>query len=188
MSFEFQRSIAFEYQRTIRLADTNATGAIDFTRGLTFCHEAYEASLEAMGIEGHSFFAPSNIAVPIIHAEIDLRGTVACREVIVVRLSPQLLDPHSFEVTYRITSAAGHLIASALTRHVCLERSSQQRCALLPELTRWLQQFSETSHSVSYALTDAPPLSVNGVPDGDERHGANGAAHSPENGHVSVPG
>lgn len=149
MTFEFRQTVAFEYQRTIHLADTDALGIVYFSNGLVFCHEAYEASLEAMGIDVRTFFAQSSVAVPVVHAEIDFRLPLHCRATITIQLSPQLLDSHSFEISYRMTNTEGRLVATGLTRHVCLEHISRQRCALLPELTRWLQQFSDAVHHLN---------------------------------------
>ncbi|MBF2033986.1 MAG: acyl-CoA thioesterase [Leptolyngbyaceae cyanobacterium T60_A2020_046] len=148
MSFEFRKTVAFEYQRTVRLADTDAAGVTYFANVLTFCHEAYEASLEAIGIDVRSFFAQSSVSVPIVYAEIDFRRPLYSGDVVVIQLSPQALDSHSFETTYRLSTQDGRLVATALTRHVCLELATRQRCALLPELTHWLQQFSEVTHAI----------------------------------------
>ena len=46
----------FEYPRTIRFADTDAAGVVYFAQILSICHEAYEASLQASGIELRQFF------------------------------------------------------------------------------------------------------------------------------------
>lgn len=61
--------MAFIYDRTIHFSETDSAGVVYFANILTLCHEAYEASLVASGIELRSFFSSKEIAVPITHAE-----------------------------------------------------------------------------------------------------------------------
>ncbi|MFZ9683665.1 MAG: 1,4-dihydroxy-2-naphthoyl-CoA hydrolase, partial [Cephaloticoccus sp.] len=45
----------FIYERTIRLAETDAAGIVYFANYLGLCHEAYEAALAAAGLPVQSF-------------------------------------------------------------------------------------------------------------------------------------
>ncbi|MFS8118916.1 MAG: acyl-CoA thioesterase, partial [Microcoleus sp.] len=42
--------MSFSYTRTVRFQDTDAAGVVYFANVLAMCHEAYEASLAASGI------------------------------------------------------------------------------------------------------------------------------------------
>ena len=63
--------MGFRYERTVRLADTDAAGVVYFARVLSICHEAYEASLAAAGVPLASWIRKGTIALPIVHAHAD---------------------------------------------------------------------------------------------------------------------
>ncbi|GBO54686.1 1,4-dihydroxy-2-naphthoyl-CoA hydrolase in phylloquinone biosynthesis [Pseudanabaena sp. lw0831] len=133
---------AFIYNRTIRFCDTDAAGVVYFANGLSICHEAYEASLVASGIELKSFFRGGAIAVPITHASIDFFKPMFCGDRIVVSLVKTLLSPESFQIEYQlffdIESVEKKAIAKALTKHVCIDPSTRKRFNLSQDLLKWL--------------------------------------------------
>lgn len=47
----------FVYHRTIRFQDTDSAGVVYFANTLAMCHEAYEESLMASGIQVQKFLA-----------------------------------------------------------------------------------------------------------------------------------
>ena len=53
------------YQRTIRLADTDAAGIVFFANYLVLCHEAYESALSAAGLPVQEFITSGDVIVPI---------------------------------------------------------------------------------------------------------------------------
>jgi 1,4-dihydroxy-2-naphthoyl-CoA hydrolase len=134
----------YTYCRTIRFADTDAAGVVYFANVLSICHEAYEASLAAAGIELNRFFRSELAAVPIVHAEIDYFQPMRCGEQYEVEVSPTLLKPDKFEVQYRIRAldqiaqADDRVIGRATTIHLCIEPQSRQRLPLPLELQQWL--------------------------------------------------
>ncbi len=132
----------FIYDRTIHFRDTDAAGVVYFANGLSICHEAYEASLAASGIELQSFFRGGAIAVPITQASIDFFKPMFCGDRIVVSLVKTLLSPESFQIEYQlffdIESVEKKAIASALTKHVCINPSTRKRCNLSQALLKWL--------------------------------------------------
>jgi len=144
----------FEYPRTIRFADTDAAGVVYFAQILSICHEAYEASLQASGIELRQFFSRGAIAVPIIHTAADFRRPLLCGDAITVQLTPTQTGNDSFEIQYEVLQAGGKVAAIASTRHVCIDTATRQRHPLTPELTQWLQRWSPAGP----APTDATPL------------------------------
>jgi 1,4-dihydroxy-2-naphthoyl-CoA hydrolase len=132
----------FVYDRTIHFRDTDSAGVVYFANGLSICHEAYEASLVASGIELQSFFRGGAIAVPITHASIDFFKPMFCGDRIVVSLVKTLLSPDSFQIEYQLfldlESDEKKAIAKALTKHVCINPSTRKRCNLSQALLKWL--------------------------------------------------
>ncbi|MCA6502179.1 MAG: acyl-CoA thioesterase [Pseudanabaena sp.] len=133
---------AFIYDRTIHFRDTDAAGVVYFANGLSICHEAYETSLAASGIELKSFFRGGAIAVPITQASIDFFKPMFCGDRIVVSLVKTLLSPESFQIEYQlffdIESVEKKAIAKALTKHVCIDPTTRKRCNLSPDLLKWI--------------------------------------------------
>lgn len=142
----------FSYRRVIRFHETDAAGVVYFANLLTLCHEAYEASLAAAGIEVKGFFSgQGGMAVPIVHASADFLAPLHCGDVILVVLTPRQLGPHSFEVAYRVEAAASapatgllpssepeRSLAVATTRHVCIGLENRRRQPLPSSLLDWL--------------------------------------------------
>ena len=136
-------NLPFIYDRTIYFRDTDAAGVVYFANGLSICHEAYEASLAASGIEIKSFFRGGVIAVPITHASIDFFKPMFCGDRIAVSLVKTLLSPDSFQIEYQLffdlESDEKKAIASALTKHVCIDSITRKRCNLSQDLMKWIE-------------------------------------------------
>lgn len=133
--------MAFVYHRTIRFKDTDAAGVVYFANVLSICHESYEASLADTGIELETFFGKGELAVPIIHADIDFRQPLKCGDRITVHLTAQAIDEHRFSVRYQI-SATDRPAATAQTTHICINRD-RRRAPLPPQLQHWLHLHGE---------------------------------------------
>lgn len=130
----------FIYQRTVRFQDTDAAGVVYFANVLTMCHEAYEESLTTSGINIKSFFSNPNVAIPIVHANVDFFRPMFCGDKVSIHLSPCQLGNNNFEINYIIMSADKRL-AKAITRHVCINPVSRSRQELSNEMMLWLQQW-----------------------------------------------
>jgi 1,4-dihydroxy-2-naphthoyl-CoA hydrolase len=131
--------LSFTYHRTIRFSDTDAAGVVYFANVLSICHEAYESSLAASGIELASFFSNPAEVIPIIHASVDFLRPMVCGDAIVIRLTPQLLNENKFEIAYEIVAALSEqLLAKAMTRHVCIEPTTRKKLQLPDEILEWL--------------------------------------------------
>ncbi|MEA5488291.1 MULTISPECIES: acyl-CoA thioesterase [Pseudanabaena] len=136
-------NLPFIYDRTIHFCDTDAAGVVYFANGLSICHEAYEASLAASGIELQSFFRGGAIAVPITHASIDFFKPMICGDRIAVSLVKTLLSPDSFQIEYQLffdlESGEKKAIAKALTKHICIDSITRKRCNLSQDLMKWIE-------------------------------------------------
>jgi 1,4-dihydroxy-2-naphthoyl-CoA hydrolase len=131
--------------RTVRFGDTDAAGVMHFARLLSWCHEAYEESLERFGLTATETFptpaAGLPVALPIVHCSADFCRPLVCGDPLTIALSPRRLDPGGFEVRYRF-STGGQTAATGLTRHLAIDSRSRQRCPLPAPINRWLEASS----------------------------------------------
>ena len=132
------RDSVFTYRRIIRFQETDAAGVVYFANILNLCHEAYEAALADAGIDVRTFFGGAALAVPIVHASVDFRRPLYCGDDVAIALSTHMLDNSNFEIRYCLTNTEEKTVATALTRHVCIDSASRQRQPVSSELAQWL--------------------------------------------------
>ncbi|NEP42916.1 MAG: acyl-CoA thioesterase [Okeania sp. SIO2H7] len=132
--------MSFSYFRTVRFQDTDAAGVVYFANVLAICHEAYEASLAAYGIDLKAFFCNSKSAIPIVNARVDFYRPMFCGEDLIVELVPEKLSDNEFEIAYQIfiSDAKNKPAAKAMTKHVCINPESRKRQILSEEMMEWL--------------------------------------------------
>ena len=132
----------FTYQRTIRFADTDAAAVVYFPNFLSICHEAYEESLAAAGIELNTFFAAQRVMVPVSKAAAEYLRPLACGDRVSITLSakPAGSDGYSVEYEVRRLGPPDKLAARVRTEHVCIGAQTRERQALPALLAHWLAQ------------------------------------------------
>ncbi|MBW4561464.1 MAG: acyl-CoA thioesterase [Mojavia pulchra JT2-VF2] len=128
----------FTYNRSVRFQDTDAAGVVYFANVLAICHEAYEESLAASGINLKVFFSNPTVAFPIVHANVDFLRPIFCGDKLIVSLMPQKLGLDKFEIAYEIT-VSDVLVAKAITRHVCIDAISRSKQEFPSEINQWLE-------------------------------------------------
>lgn len=134
--------MVFVHQRIVHFQETDAAGVVYFANVLTFCHEAYEASLAATGIDLKTFFGGSDLAVPVVHASVDFWQPMYCGDRVSLHLTPTQRDRSRFEIQYQLYLPTSEKpISQALTRHVCIDATTRQRVELSAALTHWLTQW-----------------------------------------------
>jgi 1,4-dihydroxy-2-naphthoyl-CoA hydrolase len=133
----------FTYNRTVRFQDTDAAGVVYFANVLAMCHEAYEASLAASGINLKTFFSNPQLAMPIIHATVDFYRPMFAGDRLIIQLRPKQVASDEFEIGYQVFSepVADQSAAKAITKHVCIDAVSRTRKQLSKELMQWLKPF-----------------------------------------------
>ncbi|MEG4996929.1 acyl-CoA thioesterase [Microcoleus sp. B4-D4] len=133
----------FTYNRTVRFQDTDAAGVVYFTNVLAMCHEAYEESLAASGINLKAFFSNREAALPVIHATVDFYRPMFAGDRLIIQLTPKQIAGDEFEIAYQVFSGelAGKSAAKALTKHVCIDAVTRTRQQLSEDLIQWLRQF-----------------------------------------------
>jgi 1,4-dihydroxy-2-naphthoyl-CoA hydrolase len=130
----------FTYSRTVRFADTDAAGVVFFANYLAFCHEAYEESLAASGIELQSFFRSTNVIVPISKSEASHLRPLRPGDKLRISVTPQLLSENSFAIDYEIVRLTPPVkVASRVrTEHVATSTQEKKRVPLPPSLGAWV--------------------------------------------------
>ena len=128
--------------RSVRFGDTDAAGVMHFPRLFSWCHEAYEESLERFGLTAAEIFprpehSPA-VALPVVHCSADYQRPLACGDALTIALRPERIDPGCFALHYRF-SRSGEPVAQALTRHLAIDSLSRRRCALPAGIQRWLE-------------------------------------------------
>ncbi|MTJ30973.1 thioesterase family protein [Aphanizomenon sp. UHCC 0183] len=133
--------MAFTYYYTVRFQDTDAAGVVYFANILRICHEAYEVSLAASGINLKSFFTNPSVAFPIVHANVDFLRPMYCGDNLMISLLAEKIGLDKFEITYEIIIDEV-VVAKAITRHVCIDINSRNKLELPNYMNHWL----ETNH------------------------------------------
>jgi 1,4-dihydroxy-2-naphthoyl-CoA hydrolase len=129
--------MGFVYDRTIRFSDTDAAGVVYFANLMSICHEAYEASLVAAGVDIQEFFRGESVAVPIVHSSMDFRRPLRCGEAVQVELTVAVLGASGFEITYQLT-LEGTSVAWGQTRHLCIDSKERVKLPFPLHLNLWL--------------------------------------------------
>lgn len=133
--------MSFIFTRTVRFQDTDAAGVVYFANILSICHEAWEESLAASGIELQLFFRNQTFATPIIHTSSDFFRPLYCGDRLTIHLTPQQLSSDTFEVNYQVFNPAEKLVAQVTIKHICINSVSRKRQELPTEIKQWLQMY-----------------------------------------------
>lgn len=132
----------FSYHRTVRFADTDAAGVVFFANYLAICHEAYEESLAAAGIDLAAFFRDTGVVVPVAKSAADYLRPLQPGDKLRVALVPVSLSENSFAIDYELfrLGAVEKLAARVRTEHVATSPAKRARVPLPPALAAWVAQ------------------------------------------------
>ncbi len=130
------------YERQIRFADVDGAGFVYFSNYLSICHEAYEASVAAAGLELRSLFAAHQLLIPIAKCQSQFLGPLQSGDRVRVEFTRKVSGPDSFTLNYRVLNAgAGNkLVAVAFTDHVAIDLQTLERKPLPEAFVAWLNQ------------------------------------------------
>jgi 1,4-dihydroxy-2-naphthoyl-CoA hydrolase len=134
--------MSFIYHRTVHFADTDSAGVVFFANHLRICHEAYEESLSAHGIDLKTFFAVNGVVIPVTRSEADYRRPLSCGDRLSVIVRPKPLSENSYEISFEITrlEPPSKIAAVVRTEHVCIDSETRERCLLPGSLSEWVKQ------------------------------------------------
>jgi 1,4-dihydroxy-2-naphthoyl-CoA hydrolase len=129
------------YQRTVHFADTDAAGVVFFANYAAICHEAYEESLAAAGINLSEFFRDMGIVVPVSKCESEYLRPLLCGDRVRVDLRPKALSDNSFEISFELTRLGppDKVAARVRTEHVCIDSKTRARRPLAGALAQWVR-------------------------------------------------
>lgn len=136
--------MGYVFEHQVRFHETDGAGVVYFATELVICHMAYEASLEATGLNLGAFFRAETLAYPIVHTSMDYRRPLHCGDRVAIHLLPTRLDDSSFEVQYQL-KLQNQVVAQAVTRHVCIEVAHRRRSSLPTAMEHWLEQWGDRS-------------------------------------------
>ncbi|MBW4480918.1 MAG: acyl-CoA thioesterase [Tildeniella torsiva UHER 1998/13D] len=136
--------MGYVFEHQVRFHETDGAGVVYFANELAICHVAYEASLEAAGLDVGAFFRAEVLAYPIVHTSMDYRRPLRCGDRVTIHLTPTRLDDSSFEIQYQL-KLEDKAVAQAMTRHVCIEVASRRRSSLPTEMEQWLARWGDNS-------------------------------------------
>lgn len=130
----------FTYRRTIHFPDTDAAGVVFFPNYLAICHEAYEESLAALGIEVRSFFSDNGTIVPVSKCSAEYLRPLFCGDQVEVSVEPSLITPDTYAIEFEMTKLGrpNKLAAHLRTCHVCIDSQTRERAPLPPSLAAWV--------------------------------------------------
>lgn len=130
----------FTYQRTVRFADTDAAGVVFFANYPAICHEAYEESLAASGIELHRFFSDTGVVVPIVKSTAEYLRPLHPGDKLRIAIAPESLSENSFAIRYEVyrIGPPEKLAARVYTEHVAASRTQRGRVPLPSALAAWI--------------------------------------------------
>ena len=74
--------MAFKNDITVRLSRTDSGRVLYFAEYLSLCHETYEAYLDSVGFSVARIIDEGEFAMPIVHAETDLKAPAFVSDVL----------------------------------------------------------------------------------------------------------
>ena len=107
----------FRFATTVKLYDTDASGALFFAQQFRLAHDACEAFLVAAGISVQS---KSATLFPIVHAEADYAARLCWGDAVTVEVRPGRVGTTSFGMRYRLRKSDGIVAGTVETVHVAI--------------------------------------------------------------------
>ncbi len=131
----------FAYQRTIHFSDTDAAGVVFFPNYFAICHEAYEESLAAAGIDLQTFFSDHGVVVPVTTSRAEYLRPLTCGNRVRVTLAATPVEDHRYTIAFELhrLGPPDKLAARVHTTHLCISSRTRERLPLPAPLAAWLR-------------------------------------------------
>jgi YbgC/YbaW family acyl-CoA thioester hydrolase len=107
----------FRFATTVKLYDTDATGALFFAAQFRLIHDACEAFLTAADFSVRG--KPATL-FPIVHAEADYVAPLRWGDAVAVEVRPGRVGKTSFGLCYRLIKNDGTVAGTVATVHVAV--------------------------------------------------------------------
>lgn len=134
--------MAFQYDITIKLYDTDAAGLLFFGHQFRIVHDAYQAFMEQNGFNFAEILKQGEILVPIVHTEADYLEPVVVGDELTIEMNATKISEHSFVLSYDLRRADSTSVGTVQTVHVTVDRASGQKTALPASLREALQSIA----------------------------------------------
>lgn len=119
----------FHYQFITRIHDIDAAGVMFFGRFFYHIHDAYESFLNHHQL-GISDILKTEYILPISHTEADYKAPIFLNEQISIEIFLQDIKDNEFILNYRLIDTKEIIRATAITQHICLNKSTKKRTEL----------------------------------------------------------
>lgn len=125
----------FSYALTVQLHHTDAYGIIFFANQFKFCHDAFQAFLDQVGLP----LPPRRELVPtmlvIVHVEADYKVPVHVGDRLRIEVRVHAIGTTSIQMDYRIFNQHGIQVGGARTVHVTIDTATSAK-VVVPEKYR----------------------------------------------------
>ncbi len=132
--------MAFKYETTVKLYDTDAAGIVFFGNYFRIAHDAYQTYLEKNGISFAQALRERKILIPIVHAEADYLQPAVVGDRLTIQMTCSKISEHSFVLRYLVKGPDGADLATVSTVHVMIELAGNQKIELPAPLKQALEQ------------------------------------------------
>ncbi|HSX12676.1 MAG TPA: thioesterase family protein [Rhabdochlamydiaceae bacterium] len=123
----------YQYKRTIRLSETDATGVIYFSELLKLGLETFEAFLAQEGFTLHQMIEQTDFLMPIVHAEVNFLGPLRVGDIVEIHLQ----QPHFGNSSFTLRTSLflnGKEMGNTKIVHVCISKTTWQSIPIPEQL------------------------------------------------------
>lgn len=117
----------FTYAQTVQLHHTDAYGIIFFSNQFKFCHNAFQAFLDHVGLP----LPPRRELVPvmlvIVHVEADYKAPIHVGDRLRIDVRVHAIGTTSIQMDYRIFNQHGTQVGGARTVHVSIDTATSAK-------------------------------------------------------------
>ena len=115
---------AFTYPLTVQLHHTDAYGIIFFANQFKFCHDAFQAFLDHVGLPLPPRRELVTVMLVIVHVEADYKVPVHVGDRLRLEVRVHAIGTTSLQMDYRIFNQHGAQVGGARTVHVSIDTAT----------------------------------------------------------------
>jgi len=120
----------FIRHETVQLHATDAYGIIFFANQLKFCHNAFQALLEEVGLGMPPTRPAHGTMLVIVHIESDYHAPVHLGDRLTIAVSIAAFGTTSLRVHYRLANQHGQAVGTVTSVHVAIDVESNAKAPL----------------------------------------------------------
>lgn len=137
------------YKTSLKLRDTDASGAVYFANVFSLAQEAFESYLDAKGLNIGTLMRNKPYHCPVVNAEANYLKPMGPGQPLHIEVTCERLGKTSFTISYRILSSDGEAFSNVRVTHVVVDRATGTKQPLPDEVVNGL-------HPISHGAADAP--------------------------------